>query len=104
MPGTSAPRGRIHREKVVVEQMIRLYCRRKEGNRVLCAECEELLAYARSRLERCPHGEAKTSCRKCAIHCYRKDMADRIRAVMRFSGPRMIWHHPVAAIRHLLDI
>ncbi|MBR5106688.1 MAG: nitrous oxide-stimulated promoter family protein, partial [Bacteroidales bacterium] len=25
-----------------------------------------------------------------------------IRAVMRYSGPRMIFHHPFAAIRHLV--
>ncbi len=29
-------------------------------------------------------------------------MREKIRAVMRFSGPRMIFHHPVAAVRHVL--
>lgn len=28
---------------------------------------------------------------------------EKIRAVMRFSGPRMIFHHPVAAIRHVIE-
>ena len=29
-------------------------------------------------------------------------MREKIRAVMRYSGPRMIFHHPFAAIRHLV--
>jgi hypothetical protein len=28
-------------------------------------------------------------------------MRERMRAVMRFSGPRMMWYHPVDAIKHL---
>lgn len=82
--------------------MIGLYCRRKEGNRELCAECSRLLEYARARLERCPFGENKGCCRDCAVHCYSPEMRERIRAVMRFAGPRMILAHPIAALRHLL--
>lgn len=93
---------RIEREQRTVEQMIRIYCRRKEGNDKLCPNCAALLEYARLRLSQCPFGEEKTSCRKCAIHCYRSDMKERIKAVMRFSGPRMIVYNPLAAIRHLL--
>lgn len=33
----------------------------------------------------------------------RCEMREKIRAVMRFSGPRMIFHHPVAAVRHVLE-
>ena len=93
---------RIKEEQQVVEQMIRLYCRKKEGNRELCPACAELLQYAKARLEHCKFGENKTTCRKCPVHCYRPEMKERIRKVMRWSGPRMIWYHPVAAIRHLV--
>lgn len=92
---------RIAEEKAVVEQMIRLYCRKKEGNDALCVSCRELLSYAHSRLDRCRFGAQKPTCRKCPIHCYRPDMKDRIRAVMRWSGPRMLLYHPMAAIKHL---
>lgn len=94
---------RIEREKRTVEKMIRLYCRHKEGNRALCPDCLELLAYSTSRLAGCPFGEGKSSCRKCTVHCYRPDMKARIREVMRFSGPRMIIYHPIAAIRHIIN-
>ncbi len=93
---------RIEREKRTIEQMIRIFCRHKEGNKELCPDCAALLEYARLRLSKCPFGEDKTSCRKCAIHCYREDMKKRVKAVMRYSGPRMMIYNPFAAIRHLL--
>ncbi|MCI5756967.1 MAG: nitrous oxide-stimulated promoter family protein [Alloprevotella sp.] len=91
------------REQRVVEQMIRLYCRHKEGHATLCPACRELLAYARERLSRCPHGAAKPTCRRCPIHCYRPAMRERIRCIMRWAGPRMLLYHPLAALRHLWD-
>jgi hypothetical protein len=30
-------------------------------------------------------------------------MRENIRKVMRYAGPRMIYHHPIMALRHLLD-
>lgn len=93
----------IDREKKVVAQMIAIYCRKHHaGNAGLCDDCRELLNYACSRLDRCPKGNNKTSCRKCAIHCYAPTHRDRIRLVMKYAGPRMIFHHPVSALRHLI--
>ena len=94
---------RIEREKRTVSLMIRIYCRKKEGNRELCNECIELEKYAHHRLSLCRYGENKTTCKKCPTHCYRKDMRDKIRAVMRFAGPRMLLYHPIEAIRHLFQ-
>ena len=93
---------RIEEEKAVVEQMIRLYCRKKGGNAELCQSCQELLDYAFKRLDRCRYGSEKPTCKKCPIHCYRPDMKERIKEVMRWSGPRMILYHPTAAILHLI--
>ena len=93
---------RIEEEKKVVEQMIRLYCRNNEGNAKLCPSCIELLEYAHSRLERCRYGENKPTCKKCPTHCYRPEMKESIKKIMRWAGPRMIFHHPIAAIKHLI--
>jgi len=30
-------------------------------------------------------------------------MRERVRVVMRTAGPRMIWRHPILAIRHVID-
>ena len=69
-----------------------------------CAtECAELLVYATRRLDRCVFGDDKPTCAKCTVHCYSADKREEVRAVMRFAGPRMIWRHPVLAVRHVLD-
>ena len=91
-------------EKAMVSLMIKLYCNRKHGKKKeLCAECAELESYARSRSDRCPFMENKTFCSNCSVHCYKPEMREKIRAVMRFSGPRMIFHHPVTAVRHVIE-
>ena len=121
------------REQEIVSQMIALYCKgnhsthrsaslRERGDemqrvregaalrerdsgerRDLCPECAELEAYAHARSERCPFMEEKTFCSNCTVHCYRPEMRERIRTVMRYAGPRMIFHHPVMAIRHMIE-
>ncbi|MBO5699272.1 MAG: nitrous oxide-stimulated promoter family protein [Bacteroidaceae bacterium] len=91
---------RIEREKETVEQMIRLYCKVKEGNSELCEHCTQLLDYAHKRLERCKWGEGKPTCRKCPVHCYKPEMRERVRSIMRFAGPRMLWYHPIDALKH----
>ncbi len=30
-------------------------------------------------------------------------MRERVRVVMRYAGPRMLFRHPILAVRHLLD-
>ena len=93
------------REKQMVTEMIALYCRKvhhtKKGE--LCPECRELTEYACTRSDKCPFMETKTFCSNCRVHCYRPDMREKIRIVMRFSGPRMIFHHPVPAVRHVIE-
>ena len=91
------------REKEIVSLMISLYCRKKHKEKGLCRECAELEAYARMRADRCPFMEDKTFCSNCKVHCYQADMREKIRDVMRFSGPRMMFHHPVMAVRHVIE-
>ena len=86
------------REKETVSLMIAVYCRKKHGGKTLCPDCAALDAYARQRSDKCPFMETKTFCSNCKVHCYKPDMREKIREVMRFSGPRMIFHHPVMAI------
>lgn len=91
------------REKETVSFMIAIYCRKKHGGKTLCPECAALETYARQRSDKCPFMETKTFCSNCKVHCYQKDMREKIREVMRFAGPRMIFHHPVMAIRHVIE-
>lgn len=99
-------------EKEVVSEMIALYCRKQHGRKNgLCTECEALVAYAGQRSDKCPFMETKTFCSNCKVHCYKNanqeigvEMREEIRTVMRFLEPRMIFRHPVMAVRHVLEV
>ena len=78
-------------------------CQVGHGGPGVCGDCRELLEYSLARLEHCKFGNAKTKCHKCPVHCYRPDMREKIRTVMRFSGPRMLLYHPLEALRYLFS-
>lgn len=92
------------REGKTIAVMIELFCRghHEGGGSGLCGDCAELLEYARQRLAKCPFGPEKGPCSKCHIHCYKPQMRERVREVMRYAGPKMLTKHPVLAVGHLL--
>lgn len=104
MDGTKIEKKR-QREKETVSLMIALYCHGLHGTKrgALCPECAALDEYARSRSDRCPFMATKTFCANCRVHCYKPEMRAKIREVMRYSGPRMMLHHPVMAVRHVIE-
>lgn len=90
------------KEKEVVSLMIQIYCHNHHHTKgELCDSCQKLDDYARARVDHCPFMETKTFCSNCKVHCYAPNMREQIRTVMRYSGPRMLFHHPIMAIRHL---
>lgn len=93
------------KEKRTVRFMIGIYCRRKHKTKddMLCKECQELADYAIARVEHCPHMADKTFCSRCETHCYKPEMREKIRQVMRFSGPRMMIYCPKMCIKHKLE-
>ena len=95
------------KEQQVVEEMIRLYCRKNHSEydkkkKEMCPVCRELTDYAQKRSQYCPFMEEKTFCANCKVHCYKPEKREAIRKVMRFSGPRMLLYHPILAIWHLV--
>jgi Nitrous oxide-stimulated promoter len=118
----------VRRETRTVELMIGMHCRATHGaqsvsrhgsadplgrtenpepssgaGKSLCPECIALLEYSRRQVDACRFGAAKPVCSRCPVHCFRSAMRERVRAAMRYSGPRMIYRHPYLAMRHLLD-
>ena len=91
------------RELETLGSMIRMYCDHHHRGGRLCVECTELAKHACRRLERCVFGDVKPTCSNCVVHCYRADMRERVRDVMRWAGPRLLLRHPVLAIRHMID-
>jgi hypothetical protein len=94
---------RIARESKTVVVMIMLYCKAHHHSSPLCAECADLSDYAQERLQKCLFQDGKTTCAKCPVHCYHPSMRDKIRVIMRYSGPRMAYRHPVLTLFHLAD-
>jgi hypothetical protein len=103
VPAAPSVPGNIRRDAKTVAAMVRLYCAGRHGSAggALCGPCGALLGYADERLAKCPFGEEKTTCRDCPIHCYRPVERTAMRDVMRYAGPRMLWRHPLLAVRHL---
>jgi hypothetical protein len=94
---------RLQREYKTVAAMISIFCKSHHKLHDICGDCRELRDYALERLEKCPFGDDKPTCAKCPVHCYKPIMREKIREVMRYAGPRMIYRHPIMAIRHLFD-
>ncbi len=94
---------RMRREFETMAAMVRIYCRSRHGVITPCQECQDFLDYAGARLERCRFGPDKPTCQSCPVHCYQKTRRDMARTIMRHSGPRMLWKHPVLAVRHWVD-
>jgi len=95
---------RIKRERKTIDKMINLYCNINHGTQnILCADCQTLKDYAFQRLLNCPFHENKPVCANCSVHCYKQDMREKIKQVMRFSGPKIFFRHPYLSVLHLID-
>jgi len=96
---------RITREKKTIDKMVHIYCRGHHGTKgnELCPECTEFLSYAFMRLDKCPFQEEKSTCGKCLVHCYQPQMEEKVKNVMRYSGPRMLLRSPGLALHHAFD-
>jgi len=61
------------------------------------------LVYAEQRRAFCPK-EPKPFCSTCDTHCYRPAMREYMRDVMRYAGPRSMFHgYAVQGVRHLIE-
>ena len=92
---------KIEQDKQTIRLMVGLYCRHRLPVREIPEEDEQLIDYAEQRLTHCRYGEMKPACKHCATHCYKPDMQEKVREVMRWTGPRMIFFSPKVAFRHI---
>jgi hypothetical protein len=89
-------------EKRTVAAMVHIYCSDHHGSPrgQLCQSCRALLDYSHQRLDKCPYGEDKPTCKECPVHCYQPVRRTEMRDVMRAAGPKMLWRHPWLALVH----
>lgn len=90
-------------EKRLLGQMVKIYCRGNHGTKVLCEACEALLSYAEGKTDKCPRMAVKKFCSGCPHPCYGPVQRDAIKAVMKYSGPRLIVYAPIKMIQHVFD-
>ena len=102
MKKTESNSRRLKRERDTIEIMIEYYCKENHGEN-LCDACKILKDYAFERLLNCPFEENKPVCSNCTVHCYKPDMRKKVKDVMRYSGPRMLFRHPYLAVMHLIN-
>lgn len=88
--------------KQTVGKLIGMYCKKRHAAKgTLCNDCSELLEYANLRLEKCVFGNNKPECKHCPVHCYKPVMRDKIKVVMRFVGPRLMFYDPAMFVKYI---
>lgn len=103
----------IEDESRLVDSMIDLYaaahqphCSPSETEHIHTEvpDTAALKAYTHKRIAQCRYRgkQEKPFCNVCPVHCYKPEMRQQIRAVMRYSGPRMLFRHPVLSLQHLI--
>lgn len=96
-------RRRLDEKTLYAMQLI--YCSAKHakdaGEDGLCDPCRDLLKYSLERTKNCSYKAQGRLCSACEIHCFENEQRARIRQVMRFSGPRLIFRKPALALRYL---
>ena len=97
-------KSKIDSEKEALRKMIYIYCNGQKHIDPLCSDCEKLLDYSLKRLDSCKYGNEKPFCSRCSDNCYKPEMRNEIRKVMRYSGIRLIFHHPAMALKHMLNL
>lgn len=91
----------VETQKKTLRLMISVFCNGQKHSEPICPSCSAIMEYSEKRLDTCRYGDNKPSCGKCQIHCYMPEMREKIKRVMRYSGPRMLYYHPILALRHL---
>jgi MOSC domain-containing protein YiiM len=95
---------RIRRELHTITTMVKMYCRDHHQPPIVpCLTCQKLIDYAEKRVLHCPFAWEKPTCLNCAVHCFKSDIRNQVRAVMRYAGPKMLLRHPVLAAFHFID-
>lgn len=96
----------LRREKkhMISAKMIETYCR---GNKhtskddPVCDKCQQVMDYSQFRTSKCPYIKKTLFCVNCPTPCYKPDMKEEMRKVMKYAGPRFLFKHPIYFIHHV---
>lgn len=93
------------RDRATLEAIGSIYCRRHHRDIVkdgtgLCASCREAVEATLERAQSCPNGH-RDNCQDCSVKCQRGEGQQRIREIMRYAAPRMLFRHPLMTFVYL---
>ena len=63
--------------------------------------CQDVWHYAEHRIDVCPHMESKTFAAYVKHIAMDQRIVKRIREIMRYGGPRMLFVSPIQVIKHM---
>ncbi|HBX49545.1 MAG TPA: nitrous oxide-stimulated promoter family protein [Bacteroidales bacterium] len=87
-----------------VHAMFQMHCTHFHSHdKKLCPDCQTLAMYAEQRIKNCVFGNNKPTCKKCPVHCFNSKMREKIKSIMRWSGPKMIYKHPFLCLKHMIQ-
>ena len=97
-------RERVDKDRKTLETIGRIYCDAhhegpKDASR-LCPMCRETVNATLARTQACPFDHTG-NCQDCTVHCQRGEAQERIREMMRYSAPRMVFRHPLMTADYL---
>lgn len=94
----------VDKDRKTLEAIGRIYCDAyHEGPKDasgLCPACRETVDATLARTQACPFNH-EGNCQDCEVHCQRGAAQKRIREMMRYSAPRMVFRHPLMTAGYL---
>jgi hypothetical protein len=87
-------------EEFAFDEELQAYVNRSGWKVGLCPECFALVKESVRHTNRCRHLAYKTFCHHCPTPCYALSVREKIRPIMRYSGPRLVMKHPVLGFQY----
>lgn len=94
-----------NRDRRTLEAIGRIYCHGNHAHMAkdaagLCLQCRCAVESTLARTIACPNGH-EGNCQDCRIHCQRGEAQERIRKIMHYAAPRMVFRHPIMTAHYL---
>jgi Nitrous oxide-stimulated promoter len=88
---------------LTLQSLFPIYCGKYHSSEKgeLCDSCSAELEYAIHKTKICPEKDQGKTCSDCKVHCFEAEHRERIKEIMRFAGPRLIWSHPLLSVRYI---
>ena len=81
----------VEKDFNILKRFVTTHCHYQHGTKKesICAECEDLIQYAKKKLENCPY-DPKPKCKDCKTHCYKEIYQNRVKEAMSVAGAQFM--------------